>query len=138
MTANRPIDVAGAEHLLEGFMANRKARTLQAYWADLNAFAGFVGQAPAQAIAQLLGGGGEAAARRVLEFAVDRRSQGFAAATVQRRLATLRALTRFALNQSVLEWSLEPPDNEQLEEAVRARSASTVPYLFPRHPGEID
>lgn len=128
-----------ADDLVRRFLAGRGERTLAAYRSDLDDFAGFLGQDTAGgAAAQLLGGGEDAGHRLLLDYAVELRIKGRARATVNRRLATLRSLARFAGEAGLDAPRLELPDDDQISAALEARSSATVPYLFPRHPGEVD
>jgi SAM-dependent methyltransferase len=75
----------------------------------------------------------------VFEYAIDMRLRGRAPATINRRLATLRALTRAAHDLRLIEWSIDMPTEAQIAEAIEERSTrGSVHYLLPRHPGEID
>src|SRR5439155_24391132 len=74
-----------------------------------------------------------------LDYTVHLRRQGRAPATIDRRLGTLRALTRAAQELDLVDWSLELPSDEQVSAAIQERSTSpSVRYLLPRHPDEID
>src|SRR5205823_5247718 len=128
-----------ARSLLERFLANRANRTLQAYTADIADFARFLNQAPDAAVARFLSGGPDVGHRTVLDYAVSLRRQGRARATINRRLATLRALMRTAQDLRLIEWSLDMPSEDQISAAVEESSLSeSVHYLLPRHPDEID
>jgi len=131
--------ISAARSLLERFLANRADRTLQAYTADIADFARFLQQAPDGAVARFLSGGPDVGHRTVLDYAVGLRQQGRARATINRRLATLRALMRTAQDLRLIEWSLDVPSEDQISAAVEERSTSeSVHYLLPRHPGELD
>src|SRR5215471_13362363 len=81
----------GAEELLQRFFAGRADRTRAAYTTDLEDFARFLGQAPAEAVIQLLEGPRQGHLL-ALEYAVNLQQRGFARATIDRRLGTLRSL----------------------------------------------
>jgi ubiquinone/menaquinone biosynthesis C-methylase UbiE len=132
-------DPAVGRELLERFLANRPERTVQAYTADIAAFARFLNRAKDAAVAGFLDGGPTAGRRVVLDYTVDLRRQGLAEATIDRRLGTLRALTRAAQDLRLIDWSLELPTEDQVAAAIQELSTGdSVRYLLPRHPGEID
>jgi ubiquinone/menaquinone biosynthesis C-methylase UbiE len=131
--------IARAQDLLDRFLAERGDRTLQAYTTDIAEFARFLGQDPAPALAGFLAAGPSAGRRTVLEYAIDLRRRGRAPATIDRRLVTLRALARSALELGLAEWLLEVPSQEQVSTAMEESATSdTAPYIFPRHRSEID
>lgn len=133
------MSVARSRELIERFLAHRPDRTLQAYRADLDAFAGFLERDPASAVARLLAGSGDDARALVLDYAIELRRSGLSMATVERRLACLRALVRQAHDAGLVDWALAVPNEEQVEAMLElAPAADTDRYLFPRHPGEID
>jgi SAM-dependent methyltransferase len=139
MAASKPDSVAASRALLKRFLANRPERTVQAYTADIEAFARFLDGATDAAVAAFLHAGPTAGARAVLDYTVHLRRQGRAPATINRRLGTLRALTRAAEDLQLIDWSLELPSDDQVSAAIQERSSSaSVRYLLPRHPGEID
>jgi SAM-dependent methyltransferase len=134
-----PTAMARAEELLDGFLADRKDRTLQAYTADLDDFARFLDRTSPAAMAHLLGGGDSAGRRLVLDYAIDLQRRGRAPATIDRRLSTLRALVRTALDRGLVDWLLETPTEDQYSAALDQYAASdSEHYLLPRHRGEID
>src|SRR5215472_10261988 len=106
-----PAALRRAGDLLARFLADRGDRTLQAYTADVDDFARFVGTGAAAAIALLLVEPPAAARRMILDYVVDLRQRGRAQATIDRRLSTLRALTRGARQAGIVTWSLEVPDD---------------------------
>jgi SAM-dependent methyltransferase len=123
--------------LLEEFLGNRSARTQQAYRIDIEDFGRFLGEPPPAAVARLLSGGPGGARHLALEFAIDLRRRERAPATVNRRLATLRALLATAHDGGMIDWLLPKLRQEEVSAAIeeRARSAS---YMLPRHPSEVD
>src|SRR5262245_53388078 len=100
------------EELVERFLAGYSERTRQAYGTDLEDFARFRGQPRATAIVELLASR-EQARRLALDFAVELRRRGLAAATVRRRLNTLSSLVGLACELGVVERSLEGPSEGQ-------------------------
>jgi SAM-dependent methyltransferase len=128
-----------ARWLLGRFLADRKARTLQAYTIDLHDFARFLGTTPGGATGRLMAGGPNFAGHVVLEYAMDLRRRGRAPATIDRRLNTLRALIRDANELGVVEWQLRLPDEGEISAAMEKLPANdSEHYLLPRHLGEID
>jgi len=90
----------------------------------LDDFARFVGVDAAAAVAQLLAEQPESRRRMVLEYLVELRSLGRAQATIERRLSTLRALTRVARESGLITWSLEVPDNDEVTAARPTRRSA--------------
>lgn len=126
------------EDLLERMLDGHGERTRSAYLGDLAAFARFRGRTPAEATAELLAGDALDARRMLLEYVIDLRRRDSAPATITRRLSTLRAFARAAREAGVVEWVLEPPDEEEVARAIDQLALGSVPYLMPRHAGEID
>ena len=131
-------DLGLARDLLARFLADRGDLTLRAYSADIDDFARFVGVDAGAAVAQLLADGPDASRRLVLEYVIDLRQLGRAPATIDRRLSTLRALTRIARDRGLVTWSLEVPDDDEVTAALESRADGDVPYLLPRHASEVD
>jgi hypothetical protein len=111
--------IARAQGLLDRFLARRQRRTLAAYTLDIEEFSGFAGQPPALAVAQLLAAG--PIAGRLLDYAVHLRERGRAQATVNRRLGTLRALLRMAVDLGLLDSTIRMPNENQVRAATRGR-----------------
>src|SRR5256885_8854392 len=65
-----------------------------------------------------------------------RRREGRAAATIDRRVSTLRLLVRQARDGGLIDWSLASDDGSSMAESVE--QPADVAYLLPRHPAEID
>jgi len=130
----------GAEYqdLLERLVAGHAERTRRTYLADIAAFAKFRGREPADAIAELLGGGALEGRRLLLEYVIEFRLKDSAPATIGRRLSTLRALGRTAREAGLIQWTLEAPDDEEISLAMDQLALGGVPYAIPRHPGEVD
>jgi hypothetical protein len=127
--------IARAQGLLDRFLARRQRRTLAAYTLDIEEFAGFAGQPPAIAVAQLLAAG--PIAGRLLDYAVHLRERGRAQATVNRRLGTLRALLRMAVDLGLVDSTIPMPSENQIRAATEEPPTECPHYLFPSgHPGE--
>jgi SAM-dependent methyltransferase len=134
-----PPEVRRAQELIDRFLENRGERTLQAYTADLEEFARSVGAALPEAVAHLLAAGPAAGRRLALDYTVDLRRRSRAQSTIDRRLTTLRALVRTALDVGIVDWQLDVPGEDEVAAAVERQPArDSEHYLFPRHPGEED
>jgi SAM-dependent methyltransferase len=134
-----PGSVARGRDLLRRFLAEHGERTARAYTGDVAEFARFLGHEPAAAIARLLSGGPATGRTVVLEYAVRLRRRGAAPATIDRRLSTLRALVRAALDEDLIDWLLEVPSQAQIAAAMEeSATESAAPYIFPKHHSEID
>jgi SAM-dependent methyltransferase len=129
---------AAYDDLLDRLLAGHVERTRRAYLGDVAAFGRFRGQEPGAAVAELLAGGPLDARRILLEYVIELRRRDSAPATISRRLSTLRAVARAAGEAGLIGWVLEPPDDEEVERAMDQLALGSVPYLMPRHPGEID
>jgi SAM-dependent methyltransferase len=74
-----------------------------------------------------------------LAYAVHLRRRGRATATVNRRLATLRAVARSAHDAGLVGWRMELPSEDAISHSTELGGfAGETPYLFPRHETEID
>lgn len=124
--------------LLDRFLAIHAERTRRAYVGDIAAFARFRGLEPGGAIAELMAGGPLEGRRALLEYMIDLRRHDSANATVSRRLSTLRAVARAARQAGLVDWALEPPDDGEVALAIDQLALGGVPYLIPRHAGEVD
>ena len=99
--------IAGAEGLVERFLANRSPNTRQAYADDLADFAAWSGRAPRIAVAQLLQAGAGPANGLVLDYLNHLRELSRSQATINRRLAALRSLVKLARLLGLVAWSIE-------------------------------
>src|SRR5579884_1077015 len=125
------------EDLLRRFLDRHAPATARAYTADLADLARFLGTSLEAAVGSLLLGP-EPASRRLLDYALELRRRGLAPATARRRLGTLRALLATARELGLVDWSLELPTPEEVEAALERSREPGSPYLFPRHPEEVD
>jgi len=96
--------------LLDAFLSNRSARTLESYRDDLRCFREFCGtptpQAAVAGLVQMKPGDGNAL---VLQYRAYLAGLGRSPATICRRLSTLRSLLRLARLLGVVNWTLEVP-----------------------------
>jgi integrase/recombinase XerC len=120
-------DVSGdqVERLVERFLAGRRPNTRAAYESDLRGFAAWALQLgrparlvtdveTAEALRRLLSLGAGPANGLILDYLNQLRAEGLSAATVNRRLAALRALIKLARLLGAVGWTLEVP-GEALE-----------------------
>jgi len=100
----------GASRLVEVFLAGRSPRTLEAYRQDLGSFRAFLGVATVDEAARLLLAGGPGAANElVLRYRADLLEKGLAPATINRRLAAVRSITKVARMTGLVGFTLEVP-----------------------------
>jgi integrase/recombinase XerC len=100
-----------AETVLSAFLEGRTATTLRAYRTDLADFAAFLTQPSATlAAAQLLESLPGEANRLVLGYRAHLRARGLTPATVNRRLAAIRSLTKLARLLGITSWAIEVPN----------------------------
>jgi len=109
MAATRTSWIATARNLLEVFYAAQKPTTRRAYEADIAAFRRFIGaDSAAVAVADLIRSGQGAALEQATLYKAAL-GNTVAPATVNRRLAALRSLTRTARNLQKITWRLRIP-----------------------------
>lgn len=94
--------------LAESFLAGRKETTVQAYRQDLEEFRAFIGAASleeaASRIASMEHGDANLCA---LDYRTHLKGQSKQSATINRRLASLRSLVKFASTLGLVDWSLD-------------------------------
>lgn len=95
----------GPGDIFRRFLMNRSEDTMKAYRADVEAFAGWLGLEPDEAVGRLLGRGAGAANGLVLEW-LDSMS-ALAPATRNRRLSALRSVVRVARRLGAVDWTLD-------------------------------
>jgi integrase/recombinase XerC len=102
---------AGVEGLLERFLARQLESTRRAYQRDLEDFARWLGAASAQQAAELLLSPPSPgpANQLVHDYVSHLRRRRLSGATVNRRLAALRALVRLARSFGLVPWALDVP-----------------------------
>ncbi|MHC4091581.1 MAG: tyrosine-type recombinase/integrase [Planctomycetota bacterium] len=114
----------GAATLVAAFLSGRNQRTLRAYRRDLEDFVAFVGAPSLDLAASMLlsrtPGGANTLALGYRSHLVER---GLAAATINRRLASLRSLVKLARTLGMVPWTLE------------VANVRTEPYRDTRGPG---
>ncbi len=102
----RKAPTADAKRLLKIFLTGKGRLTAQAYGTDLRRFADFLEAKTVDgAVAELIGGGNGQAYELASLYRAHLRERS-AAATINRRLATLRSLTSTARNIGIIAWSL--------------------------------
>ena len=111
MSSNALAPVQGLERLgavLNAFLDNRSEKTRAAYAFDLVDFARWSGEVNAGAgLAALLRLGAGLAFERVQGYRAFLVERGLSAATINRRLSTLRSAVRFARAAGLVSWTLE-------------------------------
>lgn len=97
--------------LVEVFLSGRRTSTTKAYQRDLALFAGFLGVGSIGELAQVLFGlpHGDANAM-ALRFRQMLQATGQASASVNRRLAAVRSLSKLARVLGIVPWVIEVPD----------------------------
>jgi integrase/recombinase XerC len=100
--------IPATARLIEMFLSGRSPQTVRAYAGDLADFARFAGaDSNAAAAARLLAGGAGQANGMAFDFRADLLRRGLSAATINRRLAALRSLTKLGRLLGLVGWSLE-------------------------------
>jgi integrase/recombinase XerC len=119
------VGVASVKHLVGDFLTGRNQRTVQAYEGDLKQFSEFLGTNNPVEAARALLSGPEMARAHARRFRAALVAQGFAPATINRRLATLRSLVRRAEVVGLIQWTLkvdnvsaDPPPDTKAGQAV--------------------
>jgi integrase/recombinase XerC len=96
--------------LVAEFLASQAPSTRQAYARDVAQFAAWLREpGPAPAARKLLGSGPGPANRLVLAWRVGMSDRGLSPATVNRRVAALRSLVKFARTLGLVAWQLDVP-----------------------------
>lgn len=103
------------ETLLGVFLKDRSPNTLRSYRLDLEDFARFLSRGfglpttPKDALRVFFGQGAGSANELVIHYKADLSSRGFAPGTINRRLATLRSVSRFGRMIGMVPWCIEVP-----------------------------
>lgn len=99
---------ARGQKLLAAFLAGRNERTRRAYAQDLEDFASFLGTPDVRAaVDHLLSQSPGGANGTVLDYRNALKDGGLAAATINRRLAAIRSVTKLARTVGFISWTLE-------------------------------
>jgi len=97
------------EDVLDSFLRGRKETTIMSYRQDIADFAGFLGTTDRDAVETLLASGPGHANMMVVNYRAFLLTKGLQPTTINRRLATLRSLTKFARLTGWINWKLEVP-----------------------------
>lgn len=117
---------ARVQLLLDAFLSGRSERTIHAYRQDLEDFRSFTQQQTlAAAAGRLLSHGHGQANALAAGYKSALMARQLSASTVNRRLATLRSLTKLARTFGLVTWTLE------------VESLPAQPYLDTRGPGRL-
>lgn len=96
------------DHIVDEFLRGRTQTTLKAYRADMEAFAAWLNVADTNEAARLFLSYGAAHANRgTLDYRNHMKESGLQHSTINRRLSTLRSLTKLARMRGLINWSLE-------------------------------
>lgn len=107
-TTNLQTKTERSAALVFSFLSGRNERTIQAYKQDLADFSTFMGTENVDEAARLLLAGTHGDANsHALSYKSSLVSRGLQAATVNRRLASLRSLVKLARTLGMVPWSLE-------------------------------
>lgn len=99
-----------SSRLVQAFFTSKSDQTLKAYRADLEDFTWFLGlEQIDQSAARLLGGGHGPANELALAYRSSLVERKLSAATVNRRLASVRSLIKLARTLGLVSWTLEVP-----------------------------
>ena len=103
-----PLSIRGNRPLVETFLSGRSPRTLEAYRADLQDFARYVGAETLDEAARLLLSQGKGPANETAHaYRADLLDRGLSPSTVNRRLAALRSLVKLARLFDLVAFSLD-------------------------------
>ncbi|MBK8204977.1 MAG: tyrosine-type recombinase/integrase [Bdellovibrionales bacterium] len=112
------------QELLRAFLSGRSPQTIAAYGADIKDFQKFVSvETPELAATLLLSKSLGDANGIILKYKTDLFERKFQPATINRRLAAIRSLTKMARMLGIISWSLE------------IENAKSQPYRDTRGPG---
>jgi integrase/recombinase XerC len=97
-----------APSLVAAWLDGRNERTRRAYAQDLDSFRQFIGVATIDGAAEVVLGRGHGAANgTALAYRAYLKERGLSAATINRRLASLRSLVHLARTLGIVPWTLE-------------------------------
>ena len=114
---------------MTSFLSGRNERTLKAYRQDVKDFHSFMGVGDVNEAARILLGGshGEANAL-ILEYKASLIDRGLQAATINRRLGTIRSLVKLARTIGMIPWALVV--SKLKRESCRDKNAIKGPVPF--------
>lgn len=96
------------DHIVDEFLRGRTATTLKAYSADIQAFADYLHTSDTNEAARTLLLFGPARGNSLtLDYRNHMKESGLSHATINRRLSTLRSLTKLARMRGLINWTLE-------------------------------
>lgn len=96
------------EDLLQTFLSGRSKKTIEAYRQDIKDFQNFIAaETPETAAAQLLSRSLGEANSMALKYKANLMERKFQPATINRKLAAIRSLTKMARMLGMIPWSLE-------------------------------
>jgi integrase/recombinase XerC len=95
------------QDVIDAFLGAKKPTTIMAYRQDIADFAGFIGMTERDAVERLLAGGLGHANLMTLNYRSFLQAKGLQPTTVNRRLATLRSLAKFARTCGWITWKIE-------------------------------
>ena len=94
--------------LIESFLSGKSQRTIDAYRLDLEDFKGFIKATTIDDAARHLFSGTHGDANALaISYRADLLARGFQAATINRRLASLRSLVKLAQTIGIVPWTLQ-------------------------------
>lgn len=112
--------------LVASFLRRRKKQTLKTYKTDLDSFRTWYGaETPEGAIDGLISMGRASAHMKVQAWQTDLSELGYAPATINRKISSLRSLMKLAFRSGLVKWVLDDVD-----------MIAAKPYRDTRGPGE--
>jgi integrase/recombinase XerC len=103
-----PTQLEGMDTLIAEFLAGKKATTVRAYSGDLQRFADYLGKLTITEMAQRLFLGGHGKANRiVMAYKAHLLDRNQSSASINRSLASIRALVKFARLIGMVTWPID-------------------------------